>query len=168
MISPRNGFRRRTCLGLTLALVAFTSIGAKAPAVVMRYDPDKPNRKSAILWLAYVISRTAFREEHNLPIPPSGEILPSLDEEVHARTMTVQTYRTLKAKDPAMKDAYWDALSEVERKGFMAAYAWSFLRRRDWPSSVRPSDLVRFNAWKQHALPKHVPQTYSWLESGKP
>jgi hypothetical protein len=162
-----NHFGWRTRLGLALTLIAFASTLANMPAVVMRYDPDKPNRKSAVLWLAYLVSRTAFHEKHHLPIPISGEILPSFEEEVDARTITVQTYRTLKTTDPAMKDPYWDALSEVERKGFMRAYIWSFLCRKEWPSRVRPSHLAEFNAWKQNALSKHVPETYGWLEAGK-
>lgn len=132
----------------------------------MRYDPDKPNRNSAMIWLGYLVSRTAFHEEHHLPIPDSGEIVPSFGEEVHARTTAARGYRELKAKDPKIKDMYWETLSEVERRGFMAAYVWTFLRRKEWPSSVRPSGMAAFNDWKQHALSKHVAQTYGWLEGG--
>lgn len=158
-------------VSIALAALAFITLEPALhaePTVVMRYDPHKPNRNSALIWLAYLISRTAFHEEHHLPIPTSGEIVPSFAEEVDARTTTVKAYRELKAKDSKIKDAYWETLSEVERRGFMAAYVWTCLHRKEWPSKVRPSGMAAFNDWKQHALPRHVAKTYGWLEGGKP
>jgi hypothetical protein len=137
------------------------------PDVVIRFDPDKPNRKSAVVWLGYLVARTAFHEEHKLPMPPSGEIRPSFAEEVHARKTAVQVYRELKAKDGQMRDAYWDVLSEVDQKGFMGAYVWIFLRRSEWPNSDRPHNLGLFEKWQKRALPNHQPQTYGWIEGGK-
>jgi hypothetical protein len=156
-------FNWRIGLGLAVILVPFTSIAAKEPTVIVRFDPDKPNHKSAVVWLGYLISRTAFHEKHRLPIPESGEILPTFAEEVDARRSAVQIYRELKEKDRKLKDPYWETLADVERRGFMAAYVWTFLCRKEWPSKAQP-----FNNWKQHALPKHVAQTYGWLEGGRP
>jgi hypothetical protein len=152
---------------LAFSIVAIARIGLAAPTVVLRYDPDKPNRNSAVIWLGYLVSRTAFHKKHHLPIPGSGEIIPSFEEEVDARTTAARTYREFKAKDAKIKDSYWETLSEIERRGFVAAYAWTFLHRKEWPSSVRPANLAEFNAWKQRALPRHVPRTYGWLEAGK-
>jgi hypothetical protein len=139
-----------------------------APAVVVRFDPDKPNPNSATIWLGYLVSRVAFREKHHLPMPASGEIIPSFEEEVDARSSASQIYRELKAKDAKMKDAYWETISEIHRRGFMAAYVWTFHHRTEWRTAARPSNLAAFNNWKLRALPKHTPQTYGSLEAGKP
>jgi hypothetical protein len=155
---------------LAIAAVAVVLLPAIAFAaeITVRYDPDKPNKKSATIWLAYLVFRTAFHEEHKLPIPAAGEIAPTCEEEVQARKKAAQVYRELKEKDATLKDPYWETLSDVDRLGFMGAYVWTFLRRPQWPSPARPSNLAAFEAWKKRALPKHKPQTYGWLEAGKP
>jgi hypothetical protein len=155
-------------VGAAISLIAFGSIGAKTQAVDIRFDPDKPNKKSATIWLAYLVSRAAFHDEHKLPIPAAGEIVPTFEEEVHARKTTAQTYQELKAKDRDLGDPYWEALCDVNRRGFMPDYVWTFLRRPQWPSTARPANLAAFDAWKREALPKHKPQTYGRLEAGKP
>lgn len=80
-------------VGAAILLIAFGSIGAKPQAVDIRFDPDKPNKKSATIWLAYLVSRAAFHDEHKLPIPAAGEIVPTFEEEVHARKITAQRTR---------------------------------------------------------------------------
>jgi hypothetical protein len=136
--------------------------------VAVRFDPTKPNEKSAAIWLGYLMARVVYHEKHKLPIPPSGEIIPSFDEELDARTSAAQIYRELKEKDAKLNDPYWEILSDVDRRGFMSAYVWTFLRRKQWPSTARPANLAAFETWKKQALPKHKAQTYGWLEAGKP
>lgn len=138
-----------------------------AQAVSIRFDPDKPNTKSAAIWLGYLMARVVYHDKHKLPTPASGEIIPSLAEEVDARSSAAQIYRELKEKDSKLHDPYWEILSELDRRGFMAAYAWTFLRRPQWPNSERPANLAAFETWKRQALPKHKAQTYGWLEAGK-
>jgi hypothetical protein len=150
-----------------MVVVLLPAITFAVPTVQVRFDPDKPNKKSATIWLGYLISRLAFHEKHNLPIPPAGEIVPSFDEEWDARSSTTRLYRELKEKDAKLNDPYWETLSEVDRRGFMGAYVWTFLRRPQWPTTARPTNLAAFEAWKKQALPKHKPQTYGWLEAGK-
>lgn len=151
-----------------VVVVLLPAITFAAQGITVRYDPDKPNKTSAKIWLAYLVFRTAFHEEHELPIPAAGEIVPTFEEEVHARKSTVQVYRELKVKERDLKDPYWEILSEVNRRGFMAAYVWTFLRRKQWPATARPTNLAAFEAWKKQALPNHKAQTYGWLEAGKP
>jgi hypothetical protein len=139
-----------------------------AESISIRFDPDKPNVKSAPIWLGYLGARLVYHEKHKLPTPASGEIIPSLGEEVDARTSASQIYRELKEKDAKLKDPYWEILSDVDRRGFMAAYAWTFLRRPQWPASDRPSNLATFEIWRKRALPNHKAQTYGWLEAGNP
>lgn len=149
------------------AILGLRSICIAAQPITVRFDPNKPNEKSAPVWLGYLLARVAYHEKHKLPIPAAGEIVPSLEEEVDARSAASQIYRELTAKDAKLKDAYWDALAEVDRRGFMAAYVWTFLRRQSWPASARPSNLAAFGTWKKQALPNHKPQTYGWIEAGK-
>jgi hypothetical protein len=157
----------RIALAVAIAIL-FPALTFASQGITVRYDPDKPNKKSAAIWLAYLIFRTAYHDEHKLPIPPAGEVVPTFEEEIHARKNTAQTYRELKAKERDLKDPYWETLSEVDRRGFMPAYVWIFLRRKQWPATVRPSNLAAFEEWKKRALPNHKAQTYGWLEAGKP
>ena len=151
-----------------LAVVLLPAITFGAPVIQLRFDPDKPNKKSAVIWLGYLMARVVYHEKHKLPVPPSGEIMPSFDEELDARSATVQIYRELKEKDAKLKDPYWETLSEVDHRGFMGAYVWTFLRRSEWPATARPANLAAFEAWKKQALPNHKAQTHGWLEAGKP
>jgi hypothetical protein len=156
-------------LAITAAVVVLLpTITFAEQGITARYDPDKPDRKSAKVWLAYLLFRMAFREEHKLPIPAAGEIAPTFEEEVHARKNTAQVYRELKAKERDLQNSYWETISEVDRRGFMDAYVWTFLRCPQWPATARPANLAAFEAWKKQALPKHKAQTYGWLEAGKP
>lgn len=157
----------RLAVGTTILLAVAVSAFA-APAVVVRFDPDKPNTISAPIWLGYLMARAVFHEKHGLPMPVSGEIIPSFEEEVDARTSASQIYRELKEKDAKLKDPYWETLLDVRRHSFMGAYVWTFLRRKQWPAAAQPANLPAFHEWRRRALPKHTPQTYGWLEAGKP
>jgi hypothetical protein len=148
-------------------ILAIARLGFAAQNISVRFDPDKPNAKSAAIWLGYLMARVVYHDKHKLPTPAAGEIIPSLGEEVDARSAASQVYRELKAKDANLKDAYWEILSDVDRRGFMAAYVWTFLRRKQWPASERPFNLAAFETWRKQALPNHKAQTYGWLEAGK-
>jgi len=161
--------RSTSRLAITAAgVIAVAASAFAASAVVVRFDPDKPNTKSATIWLGYLMARTVFHEKHGLPMPVSGEIIPTFEEEVDARTAASQIYRELKEKDAKLKDPYWETLLEVRGHGFMGAYVWTFLRRKQWPAMARPANLAAFEEWKRRALPNHKVQTYGWLEAGKP
>jgi hypothetical protein len=156
-------------LGIVTALfcvlaVAHSSFAAQDIAI--RFDPTRPNEKSATIWLAYLMARIDYHEKHHLRMPGSGEIIPSLAEEVDARSTASRVYSELKEKDANLVDSYWNLLSDVNRRGFMAAYVWTFLRRPGWPASDRPSNLAAFETWRQKALPNHKAQTYGSIEAG--
>jgi hypothetical protein len=151
-----------------MAVVLLPTLTFAGQNIAVRFDPTKPNEKLATIWLGYLIARVAYHDKHNLPVPPSGEIVPTFSEELDARSSATQIYRELKEKDATLKDPYWETLCDVDRRGFMGAYVWTFLRRPQWPSAERPSNLAAFEAWKKQALPKHKAQTYGWLEAGKP
>ena len=150
-----------------LVLCIFCPSLLAEPGITARYDPDKPNRKTAFFWLAYLVARMAYHEEHKLPIPPAGEIIPPFEEEVSGRRMAIGAYRDFKKTDSALRDPYWESMAGVEAAGFLAPYVWTFHRRREWPRSKQPRNLAAFDAWRRTALKHHTPQTYGWLEGNK-
>lgn len=158
----------RIIRGAAVACIAATArLALSAQEISIRFDPDKPNAKVAAIWLGYLMARVVYHEKHKLPVPASGEIIPTLGEEVEGRSSASKIYRELKEKDAKLHDPYWEILSDVDRRGFMAAYAWTFLRRQPWPASERPANLSAFETWRKQALPNHRAQTYGWLEGGK-
>lgn len=109
------------------------------------------------------MARAAYRDEHKQPLPSSGEIIPSFNEEISARTTAAQVYQELKAKDKGLHDSYWEILSLVKNKGFMDAYVWTYLRRSEWQSMEKPKNLSAFQEWSKLSLKGHKPQTYGSL-----
>ena len=164
--------RSRCCLGArTLAACLILCVCSPhilaAPGITARYDPDKPNRKTAVFWLAYLVARMAYHEEHKLPIPPMGEIIPPFEEEVSGRRMAIGAYRDFKKSDSTLRDPYWESMAGVETAGFLAPYVWTFHRRREWPPAKEPRNLAAFNVWRRTTLNGHTPQTYGSLEGNK-
>jgi hypothetical protein len=105
---------------LPLILICVFSLSslsaAGTPGVAVNWDPHHPNDKVAAIWMAYLVVRCSYRLEHKIPLPQSGEIVPTFDEEVFARQTAAQTYRNLKTKDKDLHDDYWETLSEIDEK----------------------------------------------------
>jgi len=154
------------CRPLTLHLLLLTAISlplsgmAKEPGIAIQFDPNTPN---AAIWLGYLLARVAYRTEHKLPMPQSGPIFSTLDEEVDARTGAAQIYQELKEKDRGLHDSYWETLSQIKSKGFINAYVWTYLRQTSWPASQQPKSLSAFQAWSRSHLKNHKAITYGGL-----
>lgn len=146
--------------------LAVSRCDAAQPKIVIRVDPNTP-KKTFPLWLAYLGARMAFHEKHQSPIPQTGDITPSFEEELSARLTAVGFYRTFKADDSKMKDPYWESLARVEEKGFLPDYVWTFHHQPKWPAKDMPSDLAPFQKWKNENLKNHQPRTYGSLASAK-
>lgn len=157
-LSRSRNFLLRLVLVTAISLPAVCR--AKEPGVAIQFDPNTPN---AEIWLGYLISRTAYRLKHKLPLPESGIIVPGFDEEVDARTGTAQMYQELKEKDKRLHDTYWETLSQIKAKGFMNAYVWTYLRRPSWPKSQQPRNLAAFQNWSSSLLKNHKAVTYGAL-----
>jgi hypothetical protein len=99
---------------------------------------------------------------HKLPPPSSGEIVPSFDEEVFARSLAARVYRE-HAGEKDSYDAYFADLAKVESKSFMREYVWTYLHRPEWRSSEHPAKLTAFQNWSRTNLKNHTPQTYGAL-----
>lgn len=148
---------------VAISLCASQLGNAAEPSVAIEIDPHQTNKSSLAMWMGYLLARNYYRSTHHLPVPASGEIVPSFDEEVAARSDAVQIYQELKEKDKQLHDSYWETLSQIKAKGFINAYVWTFLRRPEWPRNQQPSNLTAFESWKKMNLKDHRPQTVGRL-----
>ena len=166
-----QAFRRATLIAFVCAcawsVVAHAEILGERSDVAVRFDPDKPDRKTAPLWLSYLLARATYHSEQNLPSPMTGEIVPTFAEEVYGRRAAIQVYRELKPKDPKIRNVYWETMSNVEASGMLDSYVWSFHRRDVWPASAKPQAQAAFEAWRRANLRQHRPQTFGSLEANR-
>lgn len=126
-------------------------------------DSQLPDDGSTTVWLGYLLARAKYREDHKVRLPASGDIIPSFQEETYARAYAAQIYQEWKSEHPGWTEAYWEALSEIKRNGFMDAYVWTFLRQADWPKSEQPENLVGFQTWARANLKNHQAETHGTL-----
>jgi hypothetical protein len=115
------------------------------------------------VWAGYLLERTKFRSQHNVPASGGGQLTPSFEEEVSARSDAVQIYTELKEKDGSFHDPYWETVSEIKRAGFIPAYVWIYLRQPDWRAKDAPHDLAAFGRWSQVNLRNHQALTIGRL-----
>ena len=168
-ISSRLRFVLSRHRNFVLRLVIISAISAahlslaKQPGIAIQFDPNPAKPKMDAIWLGYLLGRAAYRSEHKLPLPASGMIVPSFEEEVYARNGAAQVYQELKEKEKGLHDSYWETLLQIKTKGFMNAYVWTYLRRANWPKSQEPKNLAAFQTWSRSFLKNHKAQTYGSL-----
>lgn len=153
---------RAFCALLFVAIGLQAAIAAER-GIAIEWDPRDSAEGPGAIWLGYLMARAAYRDKQKIPIPASGEIIPSFAEEVSARSSAATIYKELKEKDKKLHDAYFEQLAMVEGKGFMPAYVWTFLRRSAWPESEAPRNLDAFERWRASALKNHKAQTHGRL-----
>jgi hypothetical protein len=107
----------------------------------------------------FVYGRATYREKHKLQSPPSGEIIPTFEEEVTGRGVAAGFYSAMKPPN----DTYWRDVMKVERAGFLKQYVWIYLHRPSWPAKERPGDLEAFQKWSTANFKNHKPQTHAKL-----
>jgi hypothetical protein len=154
--------KRAFYAALFLAVGLQSSIAAER-GISVEWDPRDSAEGAGAIWLGYLIARTGYRDKHNLPLPASGEIIPTFAEELSARSDATTIYQELKAKDKKLHDEYWEQMVKVVAKGFMPAYVWTYLRRPSWPERDAPRDLEAFASWRASALKGHKPETHGRL-----
>lgn len=135
--------------------------------IAIEWDPRDSAEGAGAIWLGYLMARAAYRDKQKLPIPATGEIVPTFAEEIEARSGATMIYQELKEKDKKLHDAYWEQLGKVAAKGFMPAYVWTYLRRSSWPESEAPRNLAAFEHWRASALKNHKAQTHGRLSASK-
>ena len=146
-----------------LSIIASPRCLAKDDGFTIEIDPQLPDTGSTTVWMGYLLARAKYREDHHVPLPAAGEILPSFQEEVYARDYGVRIYQEWKAENKGWKEPYWETLSEINTKGFLDAYVWTYLRRHDWPKSDQPKNLTAYKDWSDSLLKNHHVQTHGSL-----
>jgi hypothetical protein len=126
-----------------------------------------PNEKVGAVWLAYLIARVNYREQHNIRQPAAGEIVPVFDEEVYARDAATAVYVELRDTDKKLYDRYWNDLAMVKANGFVREYVWTYLRKPSWPEKQRPPKVEAFKSWSRIHLKGHQLETHGGLGTGK-
>ena len=147
-----------------LSLILLPSLSfAKDKDFTVLVDSGLHDEGSTTVWLGYLLARAKYREDHKVPLPASGDILPSFQEEVYGRAYAAQIYQEWKAEHKGWSESYWEILSEIKTKGFMDAYVWTYLRQANWPKSEQPENLVAFQTWGRLLLRNHRAETHGAL-----
>jgi hypothetical protein len=136
---------------------------AKDDGFRIEIDPQLPDTGSTTVWMGYLLARAKYREDHKIPLPSSGEIVPSFQEEVYAREYGERIYQEWKGENKSWSEPYWELLSEIKTKGFLEAYVWTYLRRPNWPERDQPQNIATFQSWSNSVLKNHKVQTHGSL-----
>ena len=131
---------------------ALITVGFAKTAITPEIDPQL-SQNSMTAWLMYLGARQTYHEQHKLPIPRSGEVVPTFAEEVEAFGMALAMGQVT----GATRDPYWSVIAKVSEKGFLKAYIWTYVHRPSWPDTERPRNLAAFQKWARSALPNHRP-----------
>jgi tetratricopeptide (TPR) repeat protein len=129
-----------------------------SPAVVAN------GNKAAPAWLAYGIAKLALLEKAGAPPRKS---VTDFDSEVAARTVMLEVWTDLKAKDGG-KDAYLDLLLAIHQAGFLREYVVAALARPGWTISGKELASLRvadYLAWAEDHVPNHNVPTMVQVES---
>ncbi len=136
---------------------------AAAPApkrnVTILWDTTTPPAERE-LWMSYLYTRAAqAAKESDDRTLELGEREASFEEEVRARRVAVNLYRSMVRKDPGFHSAYFKDLDRVDAAGFLREYVWRYLHSAAWPTpdalNLRP-----FDAWRSSHLAAHEPVTH--------
>jgi hypothetical protein len=136
---------------------------AKDKDFTILVDPKLPDDGSTTVWLGYLLARAKYREDHKVPLPASGDVIPTFREETYARAYAAQIYQEWKGEHTGWSEVYWETLSEIKAKGFMDAYVWTYLRQASWSKTEQPENLAAFQAWGRSLLKNHKAQTHGAL-----
>jgi|GEM_PF-5250516 len=102
-----------------LSIVASPPCLTKNDGFTIEIDPQLPDTGSTTVWMGYLLARAKYREDHKVPLPSSGDIVPSFQEEVYARDYGVRIYLEWKGQNKAWSEPYWETFSEIKTKGFL-------------------------------------------------
>jgi hypothetical protein len=148
-----------------LATLGPSVVNVPAPSepkvnVAIVWDPQTPTAENQ-LWMTYLLTRAAqIAQESTSQDLPLGDWQPGFDEEVRARTMAVNTFRSLKNKGPQPQSAYFSDLDRVEAAGFLREYAWRYLHDASWTTAPVGLNLKAFDEWRAAVIPHHIAVTY--------
>jgi hypothetical protein len=127
--------------------------------VTILWDTTTPKAERE-LWMSYLYTRAAqAAKESDDRTLELGEREASFDEEVRARRVAVNLYRSMLRKDPGVHSAYFTDLERVDGAGFLREYVWRYLHSPSWPTPDA-LNLHTFDAWRATHLTAHRPVTH--------
>jgi hypothetical protein len=127
--------------------------------VTILWDTTTPKAERE-LWMSYLYTRAAqAAKESDDRTLELGEREASFDEEVRARRVAVNLYRSMLRKDPGVHSAYFTDLERVDGAGFLREYVWRYLHSPSWPTPDA-LNLHAFDAWRATHLTAHRPVTH--------
>jgi len=140
-----------------------TAVAAEASdvgvSVTVDWNPAQDQPENA-LWLAYLMARAAYINEHRAAYDwRPGVIAASFAEELAARTSAAQIYRELRSKDAHFNVAYFEDLARVADNSFLGEYVWTYLHEAEWGSPPDGLRLVEFMHWRADHLAGHAVMT---------
>lgn len=91
------------CSSRAFYIALFLSIGLQSAmagdrGIAIEWDPRESAEGAGAIWLGYLIARTAYRDKHKLPLPASGEIIPTLPKRLRRAQMPQRFIRNSKPK----------------------------------------------------------------------
>jgi hypothetical protein len=128
--------------------------------VAILWDPSTPHAEEQ-LWTVYLFTRAAqAAKESETRTLPLGERIASFEEEVRARRVAVNVFRTLARQHPALHSAYFSDLDQVDGAGFLREYVWRYLHAPSWDRQPEGLNLQAFDLWRSGHLTHHHAVTY--------
>jgi hypothetical protein len=128
--------------------------------VAILWDPSTPHAEEQ-LWTVYLFTRAAqAAKESETRTLPLGERIASFEEEVRARRVAVNVFRTLARQDSSFRSAYFSDLDQVDGAGFLREYVWRYLHAPSWDREPEGLNLRAFDLWRSGHLIHHHAVTY--------
>ena len=128
--------------------------------VTILWDTTTPRRSANCGWsYLYTKAAQAAGKESDDRTLELGEREASFEEEVRARRVAVNLYRSMVRKDPGFHSAYFKDLDRVDTAGFLREYVWRYLHSAAWPTP-EALNLRPFDAWRSSHLAAHEPVTH--------
>jgi hypothetical protein len=142
-------------------VVAAAAAPPTAPTrVAILWDPSTPHAEEQ-LWTVYLFTRAAqAAKESETRTLPLGERIASFEEEVRARRVAVNVFRTLARQDSSFRSAYFSDLDQVDEAGFLREYVWRYLHAPSWDRQPEGLKLHAFDLWRSGHLLHHHAVTY--------
>ena len=147
-------------LPMVIALCGCAATAPRRPActLVIDWNTSRPPGERGV-WLVYLMKRAKWHELDNECGDTETVVVPSFDEECHARAATLKTYRALREGDPQLDVPYFNDLSKVADAGFLREYVWIYLHQPSWQQTPNGLNVAEFDQWRASNLRNHTPQT---------
>jgi len=148
---------------ILLVVIAAVGCAARAPhrrscTLIIDWNTSRPPGERG-LWLVYLMKRAKWHELDRNCGDTETIVIPTFDEEVHARAATLKTYRALQEGDPDLDVPYFNTLSNVADAGFLREYVWIYLHQPSWTQMPNSLNVTEFDQWRESNLKNHKPET---------